>query len=201
MNRSVAQSTTTVVTSPLPTVPEPPETVQVCEGPVGCAAIVTANAAPLAIGVGNTNEPPCEIATSSPPLFCSTSPAPERPDTVPLTENSVVAHRTWMLATGSAPAVPLPLPTVHICVGESGCVFTVTAYGSPWVTVVANVNSPSAETARSSPPLSTRTRPDPCNPVTCPLIVTWAVELSPQAASAASPMIQPYKQRMSGHHR
>ena len=37
----VTQVTTTVVTSAEPTVPEPLETVQVCEGPLGCPETVT----------------------------------------------------------------------------------------------------------------------------------------------------------------
>src|SRR5262249_6547305 len=75
-----AHVTAMLVTAADPTVPVPPVTVQVC--PVGCVAIVTAYAAPLASFVANVNVPSAATLTSSPPLSRSTT-LPERPLTVP----------------------------------------------------------------------------------------------------------------------
>ena len=65
------------------TVPDPPETVQVC--PDGLVFTVTLYAAPLASAVANVNDPFAVTLRSSPPLSCSTT-VPDSPETVPPTE-------------------------------------------------------------------------------------------------------------------
>src|SRR5690242_10788363 len=53
----VLQLTTTLVTLPSPTVPEPLPTVQACVGPLGCVRTVTLKVAPLASAFGNVKAP------------------------------------------------------------------------------------------------------------------------------------------------
>ena len=72
---------------------------------------------------------------------------------------------TATLVTLAEPTVPDPLATVQVC--PDGLVFTVTAYGAPDTSAVANVNDPFADTLRLSPPLSCSTTV-PDSPETVP---------------------------------
>jgi len=78
-----------------------------------------------------------------------------------------MGHTTWTFVT-LAVAVPLALLTVQFWDGLDGCVFTVTAYGALFKRRVLKVKDPSAVIERSSPPLSSSTRPVPFTPVTVP---------------------------------
>src|SRR6516164_3527050 len=104
----------------------------------------------------------------SPPLFCSTSPDPARPVTVPPIVNAAAAQVTCTLLT-LAVAVPVPFVTVQFCAGLLGCVDTVTLY--PPLTAVTNVKGPFPLIVRVSEPLFCSTNPVPLSPVTVPPIV------------------------------
>src|SRR5262249_17639339 len=150
--------TATLVTFAVPTVPEPPETVQVC--PNGWAKIVTEYPLPEVRGVAKVNAPLAAIASPSVPLFCSTSPAAASPLTVPPMVNrggGLPTQATVTLVTFALPTVPEPPETEQVC--PDGWLETVTAYELPETSGVAKVNGPLAVTARSSPPLFRRTRP------------------------------------------
>ena len=76
----VTQVILTLVTLAAATVPEPPVTVQVCAGLVGCAETVTAYALPDCTAVANVNVvAPALTARVSPPLSCSIKPLPLSP--------------------------------------------------------------------------------------------------------------------------
>ena len=65
-------------------VPLPLVTAQVSAGLEGCVRTVTLYVPPLGIGVLNANDvAPDATARLFPPLSCSTSPEPERPEIVP----------------------------------------------------------------------------------------------------------------------
>src|SRR5260370_37967970 len=64
--------------------------------------------------------------------------------------------------------VPLPLVTVHVCVGELGWVRTVTREVLPLGTGVLKLKVPFPVTARLSPPLSCKVSPTPSRPTTLP---------------------------------
>src|SRR5690348_9401751 len=104
------------------------------------------------------------------PLSCNTSPLPDSPETVPPIVYVVVLHVTLTLVT-FALAVPLPFATLHVCAGLFGWVRTVTLYVVPAASAAVNVKLPFELTARSLPPLSCRTSPDPDRPETVPPIV------------------------------
>src|ERR1700752_1143022 len=78
----VAHVTVTLVTSAPAIVPLLFVTTQICEGWVGCVATVTEYGIPLAKGIVKKN-PPLPGLRSLVPRFCSTSPLPTRPETVP----------------------------------------------------------------------------------------------------------------------
>src|SRR4051812_33210171 len=107
--------------------PASADTVQVCHGIVDWVFTVTPYAALLETGVANVNVPSAFTERSSPPLFCSTSPEPARPVTVPPTLNDRVWQLTCTSVTSASPALLLPLVTEHICVGFDGWFFTTTA--------------------------------------------------------------------------
>jgi hypothetical protein len=73
----------------------------------------------------NATVPFAVISRLLPPLSCSASPVPDKPDMVTLTVWLTVTH---VVVTVTFPAliVPEPLATLHICCGEDGCVFTLT---------------------------------------------------------------------------
>src|SRR6202789_416612 len=126
----VVQLTVTLVTLPAPTVPVPPETEQVCTGPLGWVSTVTAKAAPLATGVAKVNAPFAETVRLSPPLSCKTTvSADASPMTVPPTVYLLVVQLTATLVTFAPPTVPVPIVTAHVWAGLVGWVSTVTAYG------------------------------------------------------------------------
>src|SRR5436190_319245 len=81
------------------------------------------------------------------------------------------AQEIATLDTLAEPTVPIPLDTVQVC--PDGFVFTVTLYGAPVGSAVANVNDPFALTLRLSPPLSCSTTV-PDNPETVPPTVNDA---------------------------
>ncbi len=146
-------ATATLVMFAEPTVPVPPETVQLCA--VGLLFTVTPYTEPDANLVANVNEPFALTLRSSPPLSCSTT-VPASPDTDPPTEYvGVVVQLTATLVTLAEPIVPEPFDTEHVW--PDGFVFTVTAYAAPDASDVAKVNGPFADTDRSSPPLSRST--------------------------------------------
>src|SRR5689334_23676364 len=104
--------------------PEPPSTVQVC--PDGLPPTGTSEVAPDASLVAKVNDPLAVTLRLSPPLSCSTT-VPDRPDTVPPTENvvgAVFAQETATLVTLAEPMVPEPPVTVQVC--PDGLVPTVT---------------------------------------------------------------------------
>ena len=80
-------------------------------------------------------------------------------------------QETATLVTLAEPTVPDPFDTVHVC--PDGLVFTVTLYGAPVGSAVANVNDPFAVTLRLSPPLSCSTTV-PDSPDTVPPTVNDA---------------------------
>jgi hypothetical protein len=75
-----------------------------------------------------------------------------------------------MLALVTLP-LPVPLVTVQGGLGLIGWVNTVTLYGMPLGTAVANAKAPAAEILRLSPPLLRNTSPEPVRPVTIPPMV------------------------------
>ncbi len=152
----VTQATVTPVTFDIAIVPvaDAGTTVQICDGDDGCTKTVTAYMSPLGTGVGNVNPPLAFTGRLSSPLSCNTRPLPARPLTVPPTVKALVRQLTTTVVTFALVMVPIPLVTVHVCTGDDGCTDTVTSYIWPLVTEVANVATPFADTARSSPPLS-----------------------------------------------
>src|ERR1035437_5839093 len=98
----------------------------------------------------------------SPPLSCKTIPDTplERPVIVPPMERVPVEHVIWIFPT-LAIAVPLPLVTVQVCVGDFGWVAIVTLYVVPMAMAVLKVNGLLVKIVRASPPLFCRTRPVP----------------------------------------
>ncbi len=116
------QATATLVMFAEPTVPVPPETVQVWA--VGLLFTVTPYTDPDANLVANVNGPFADTDRSSPPLSCNTT-VPANPDTDPPTENvGAVVQLTATLVTLADPIVPEPFATEHVC--PDGFVFTVT---------------------------------------------------------------------------
>src|ERR1700676_4264787 len=101
-----------------------------------------------------------------------------------------------MLPTLAA-AVPVPLVTVRVCVGDVGWVRTVTMEGKPRATAVLKVNGLLVAIARSSPPLFCRTRPIPSSPTTLPPMervpveqVIWTLETLAVAVPAGLATVQ-----------
>jgi hypothetical protein len=84
-----------------------------------------------------------------------------------MTEGFVV-HVKATFVTLALPIVPLALLTTQVCGGFTGCVLTVTSNFAPLATLVANVKLPSLDSARSSPPLSCSTNPEPDRPLMVP---------------------------------
>ena len=167
VNWSVAQLTVTEVIAEPPTVPVPPETTQLCAGVAGWAETVTANGVPLATGVGKA-KPPFWVMTRSWLPLCRVSPEPSRPTTEPPRANALVVQVMATFETPAPAIVPLPCATVHVWLGDEGCVDTVTLYIAPSATDVVNANEPSAVTDRLSPRLSCSISPAPTSPVTVP---------------------------------
>ena len=89
-------------------------------------------------------------------------------------------------------SVAAPPVTTHVCAGVMGLVLTVTAKFVPSVRGVAKTKVPSADTGRSSPPLSWSTRPVPERPITEPptvnLLVTQATATLVAFAPASVPV-------------
>src|SRR6185312_15690049 len=178
------QDTATLVTLAEPTVPDPLDTVHVC--PDGFVFTVTLYGAPLGSAVANVNDPFAVTLRLSPPLSCSTT-VPDSPETVPPTVNDppvFVVQDTATFVTLAEPTVPDPLDTVHVC--PDGFVFTVTLYGAPLGSAVANVNDPFAVTLRLSPPLSCSTTV-PDSPETVPPTVNDAAFPPDQLSAVALP--------------
>ena len=88
------------------------------------------------------------------------------PVIVPLTAYVFVVQFTTTV-TFTPAIVPLPLTTLHVCVGNVGWVNTVTLYGLPLVTDVENVEMPFPAMLRLFPPLFCNTKDVvPAYPVT-----------------------------------
>jgi hypothetical protein len=89
--------------------------------------------------------------------------------------------------------VPVPLLTVHVCVGFAGCVATATLYALA-LACEANVTEPLPAMARLSAPLFVSAKPEPARPETVAVTVNEVGpgagpgELlpPPQAVSAAA---------------
>ena len=111
-----------LVTGPPPTLPAPPVKVQVSHGVVGWVFTVTTYGDPLATAIGNSNVPLAITGSVSPPLSCSTSPLPVRPDTVPPTAYAAVTHETLTDVTLAVPMMPVPPVSEHVWLGPVGCV-------------------------------------------------------------------------------
>jgi hypothetical protein len=90
--------------------------------------------------------------------YCICSPEPPE----------LAVQVTATFVTLAEPTVPLPLVTAHVCPAET--LPTVTLYGDPLGTGVANVNVPLAVRLRASPPLSLSTTV-PDRPETVPPMV------------------------------
>src|SRR6185437_12479681 len=99
---------------------------------------------------------------------------------------SEAAQETPTFVTLAEPTVPDPLDTVHVC--PDGFVFTVTLYGAPLGSAVANVNDPFAVTLRLSPPLSCSTTV-PDSPETVPPTVNDAAFPPDQLSEVPLPLI------------
>ena len=82
---SLVEHDTVTLTPLLVIVPLPSPTAQVCHGLAGLAATPTRKLAPLSTWMANAWVPAALNARSSPPLFWTTRPAPDRPITVTAT--------------------------------------------------------------------------------------------------------------------
>src|SRR5215472_10668839 len=94
--------------------------------------------------------PPSEIAVQLAPTPPSARLKPSEADVAEL-----AVQVTATLVMLAEPTVPDPFATVHDWPDGLDC--TVTLYGAPLATGVANVNDPFAPTLRLSPPLSCST--------------------------------------------
>src|SRR5688500_5905942 len=105
-------------------------------------------------------------------LFRTMSVPLVSPVRIPPTLYLFVTQAIVMLVT-LPEADPVPFVTMHVCQALVGWTCTLTAYGAPASTGVANVKGtvPLAETVSGLPPLLVRTNPVPWRPVTTPLIV------------------------------
>src|SRR3954467_13905319 len=130
----VAQTTMTVVTLPVATVPEPWLTEQICAGPVGCVLTVTAKVPPLCIGVENANEPFALTVRSLPPLFCRVRPVPARALTVPPTVYELIAQLTTTPVTSLVPIVPDAPESWQVWAGPVGWALIDTVKVAPLAT-------------------------------------------------------------------
>ena len=156
-----------LLTSVVPTVPDPFPTVQVWTGRVGLVLTVTAYVAPGVSIVLKWKAPFEVIVSASPPLFCRTSPAPDRPVTVAPIENELVVQLIDTFVTFVTPMVPDGFVTVQVWLGPVGCALTVTLYAVPPGDDPEKVNVPLLLTGRLDDPFC-RTNPEPVNPVTVP---------------------------------
>jgi len=118
--------TTIVVTLPLPTVPVPALTAQLCGG--FSVSNVTAKGLPLARLVGKEKAPLELSVKSSPPLSCNVIEEPDaRPMSVPPTVNETVVQVTCTFVTLALSAVPAPMLTTQLWAGALGSARTVTS--------------------------------------------------------------------------
>src|SRR5689334_11362763 len=127
----------TACTSPAPTVPEDGDTVQVSAGFAGCERMLIWYASPL-LNIGMVPSPnwfgtKALVKSMNPgwpdtPLVTSSSPPdPVTPDMSIDMLYTLVLQSTATACTAAPAMAPLPLVTVHVCDGPTGCARTVTA--------------------------------------------------------------------------
>src|SRR5450631_733487 len=89
-----------------------------------------------------------------------------------------------------AATVPLPWLTEQTCIGDEGCVLTVTAKPSPLNADVGNAKEPFPVRERSSPDPFCSTNPVPTSPLTVPPTVYLLVaQLTATLVTLSAPMV------------